>query len=122
MLPHLKTFLCLTILSCFSTLLGCGVLFPDRANLPPTVLVATKVETPPLLLDPTCPPEPIPPPKPQGHNTLSEPAAIYWNDFDAWAMACRDLNDAIEAILRPSTEAKKTEPKPTEVNKWLVTQ
>lgn len=59
----------------------------------------------PVILDTTCPPKPLPPPKPQGHNTLSKDAAEYFAQLDGWAMACADLNEAIESILRPSKEA-----------------
>ena len=114
MCPQAKIALYLLILSTFSTLNGCGVLFPEK----PDRIVVTKLKETerPILLDATCPEPPSPPPKPDGHNTLSKDAADYFATLDSWAMACRDLNEAIEAILRPSTEANKTEPKPTEGN------
>ena len=97
--------LCLMLLSLILTLPGCGVLFPE----PPEKVVLTKLQTVdhPILMDTSCPPEPTPPPKPQGHNTLAKDAATYWNEYAGWGMACRDINDAITAILRPSKEELK---------------
>ena len=102
MSQHLKTSLCLLTLSTFLT--SCGVLFPE-VDRPPVVLTKVETSSQPILFDATCPPKPAPPPKPQGHNTLSKDAAEYFAALDGWGMACRDLNDAIEAILRPSKEA-----------------
>ena len=102
MSQQLKTSLCPLILSTFLT--SCGVLFPDQ-DRPPIVLTKTEMVERPLLLETECPPKPTPPPKPQGHNTLSADAAEYFATLDSWAMACRDLNEAIESILRPSKEA-----------------
>lgn len=110
-----KTLLCLMPLSLFLSLSGCGVLFPERAERPPVVLTKVETKAQPILLDTSCPPAPTPPPKPQGHNTLAKDAANYVAELDSWAMACRDLNDALDAILRPSTEAT-TNPKQPEGN------
>lgn len=101
--PTMKTCLSLLLLSMFLTLPGCGVLFPETEA--PTVLTKTLMTERPILLDATCPPPPSPPAKPEKHNTLSKDAAAYFAELDSWAMACRDLNEAIESILRPSKEA-----------------
>ena len=95
-----RTPLCLMLLSL--SLTGCGVLFPE----PPERIVLTKTEVRerPLILDPICPPAPNPPPKPQDRNTGAKEAASFWNEYGAWAMACADLNQALDAILRPSKE------------------
>lgn len=101
MSQHLKTCLCLLTSSCFLILSGCGVLFPDPDHAPIVLTKVSSVATP-VLLDPTCPPPPQAPPKPPSGNTLSKDAAEYFAELDGWAMACRDLNEAIDAILRPS--------------------
>lgn len=96
------TLLSLMLLS--SLLTGCGVLFPE----PPERIVLTKTELKekPVILEALCPPPPSPPPKrSDGKNTLAKDYANWRTDFDGWAMACRDLNEALDAILRPSKEA-----------------
>lgn len=103
MSPTTKTSRFLLLSSMFLTLPACGVLFPETE--PPTVLTKTLMTERPILLDATCPPPPSPPAKPAKHNTLSKDAAEYFATLDSWAMACRDLNEAIESILRPSKEA-----------------
>lgn len=106
MSQQLKTSLSRTIfkLCLMLPLTSCGVLFPDQ-DRPPIVLTKTEMVERPLLLETQCPPKPTPPPKPQGHNTLSADAAEYFANLDGWAMACRDINQAIESLLRPSKEA-----------------
>lgn len=102
MSPTMRMFLSLPLLSMFWTLQGCGVLFPETQA--PTVLTKTLMTERPVILDASCPQPPSPPAKPEGHNTLSKDAAAYFAELDSWAMACRDLNEAIDAILRPSKE------------------
>lgn len=108
MFRNRKMFLFPIISSFFLT--SCGVLFPDQADSPPVVLTKVTLEAPPILIDPRCPPKPTPGPKPDRHNTLSDDASNYFAALNGWAMACRDLNDAIQAILtqqdlRPSKES-----------------
>ena len=103
----LKMCLCLLTLSPFWT--ACGVLFPET-DRPPVVLTKTEMHEMPILIDPTCPPKPQPPKKPGGHNTLSKDAAEFFAALDGWAMACADLNEAIEQLLRPSQPAGSTPP------------
>lgn len=108
MSPTIKTFLFLPLLSTSLTLQGCGVLFPEER--PPTVLTKTEVIDKPILLEVECPPPPPAPKKPEGHNTLSKDAAGYFAALDSWAMACRDINQALNAILRPSQEPDESAP------------
>lgn len=106
MSQHLKMCLSAIILSC--SLTSCGVLWPEMADRPPIVLTKVETKMTPVLLDPTCPQPPPPPAKrTDGRNTLSEDAAEYLNQYRSWAVACADLNAAIESILRPSKEELK---------------
>lgn len=97
-----KTHQYLMLLSVFWSLSACGVLLPEQRQV-----VLTKVQKTerPILIDTSCPKRPLPPPRPTDTNTLSKPAAEFFASLLAWGDTCADLNEAIDAVLRPSTEA-----------------
>lgn len=94
-----RILLCLMLSSV--SLTGCGVLFPE-VDRPPVVLTKVEQVERPILVDPKCPPKPLPPAKPADTNTLSKPAADYFAEWFLWATECEAKNDELGAILRPA--------------------